>query len=150
MFAEDNDLKSKWIYFVNRKDWQPRKYSVIRIKYFKTKFVKLGEKCKSQWHLDLLSTIHLKIYGKNSLLRTRSLPRKLPVKRNIYGNEISLFQARDKVSSFQHFDCFHSPLKHSFKHLDETVQHNNLVFNEQTAIATMIQCISVNKDLQVD
>ena len=83
-FAEDNDLKSKWIYFVNRKDWQQRKHSVIRIKYFESKFVKIGKKCKLQWHLHPVSTIHLKIYGKDLLLRTPSLPRKSSVKRNIW------------------------------------------------------------------
>ena len=150
LFPEDNNLRRKWIYFVNRKDWQPTKYSVICIKHFESKFVKVGKKCKLQWHLHPVPTIHPKIYGKDSLLRTPSLPRKSPVKRNIYGDEISTFQALDKVSGFQHFDCSHSPLNYSFKRLDETVQYFNLVFNEQTGIPTVLECISINKELQVN
>ena len=70
LFPEDNDLRSKWIYFVNRKDWQPTKYSVICIKHFESKFVKVGKKCKLQWYLHPVPTIHPKIYRKDSLLRT--------------------------------------------------------------------------------
>ena len=48
LFPEDNDFRSKWIYFVNRKDWQPTKYSVICMKHFDSKFLKVGKKCKLQ------------------------------------------------------------------------------------------------------
>ena len=112
--------------------------------------MKVGKKCKPQWHLHPVPTIHPKIYGKDSLLRTPSLPRKLPVKRNIYGDEISTFQALGKVLGFQNFDCSNSPLSYSFKRLDETVQYFNLVFNEQTGIPTVLECISINKELQVN
>ena len=47
LFPEDG-LRSKRIYFVNRKDWLPTKYSVICIKHFETKFVKEEKKCKLQ------------------------------------------------------------------------------------------------------
>ena len=96
--------------------------------------MKLGRKCKLQWHLHLVHTIHPKIYGKDSLLRTSSLSRKLTVKSNVYGDETFTSEARDKVSGFQHFDCSHSSLNYSFKCLNETVQCHNLVFNYQTGI----------------
>ena len=56
----------------------------------------------------------------------------------------------DKVSGFQHFDCSHSLLNYSFKCLDENVQYFNLVFTEQTDIPTVLECISINKELQVN
>ena len=54
------------------------------------------------------------------------------------------------MSGFQHFDCSHSPLNYSFKRLDETVQYFNLVFNEQTGIPAVLECRSINKELQVN
>ena len=32
-FHEDQELKRKWIYFVNRKDWLPNAHSVICIEF---------------------------------------------------------------------------------------------------------------------
>lgn len=55
--------------------------------------MKVGEKCEIQWHQHPVLTIHSKMYRKDSLLRTPSLPQKSSVKRNIYRDEISTFQA---------------------------------------------------------
>ena len=44
-FSEPQELKRKWIYFMNRKDWLPTTSSVIRIDHFEEKFVKRGKKC---------------------------------------------------------------------------------------------------------
>ena len=150
LLPEEHNVRSKWIYFVNRKDCQLRKYSVICIKHFESKFVKVGKKCKLQWYLRPAPTVHPKIYGTDSILTALSLRRKSPVKRDIYGDEISTFQARDRVSGFQYFGCSYSPLIYRFKHLDENVQYFNLVFNEQTGIPTVLEYISVNKELQVN
>ena len=38
-FPEDPDLRKRWIYFVNRKDWQPTKHSVICIDHFDEKYI---------------------------------------------------------------------------------------------------------------
>ena len=65
--------------------------------------MKVGEKCEIQWHQHPVLTIHSKMYRKDSLLRTPSLPQKSSVKGNIYRDEISTFQARDKLPGFQHF-----------------------------------------------
>ena len=43
-FHEDQELKLKWIYFVNRKDWLPTVQSVICIDLFEEKFIKRGKK----------------------------------------------------------------------------------------------------------
>ena len=43
-FHEDQELKRKWIYFVNRKDWLPMAHSVICINHFEEKCIKRGKK----------------------------------------------------------------------------------------------------------
>ena len=40
LFPEDEELRKKWIYFVNRKNSAPTKYSVACIGPFHDKFVK--------------------------------------------------------------------------------------------------------------
>ena len=45
-FPEDQELKRKWIYFVNRKDWSPTAHSVTCIGHFEEKLIKGGKKCK--------------------------------------------------------------------------------------------------------
>ena len=65
-------------------------------------------------------------------------------------HEISTSKAREKVPGFQNFDCFHSPLNYSLKRLGEIVQYYNLAFNKQTGIPTVLECISINKELQVN
>ena len=43
LFPEDEKLRKKWIYFVNRKNWAPTKYSVACIDHFHDKFIKHGK-----------------------------------------------------------------------------------------------------------
>ena len=43
-FHEDQELKRRWIYFVNRKDWSPTAHSAICIDHFEGKFIKRGKK----------------------------------------------------------------------------------------------------------
>ena len=44
-FHENQELKRKWIYFVNRKKWLHTARSIIRIDHFEQKFIKCGKKC---------------------------------------------------------------------------------------------------------
>ena len=70
------------------------------------------------------------------------------VKRTIYGDKISIFQARDKESSVQL--CSRTQLNCSFKRFGETVQYYNLVCNAQTGKTTVLEYIFINKELQVN
>ena len=45
-FHEYQELKRKWICFVNRKDWLPTAHLVICIDHFEEKFIKRGKKCQ--------------------------------------------------------------------------------------------------------
>nr|XP_047125480.1 uncharacterized protein LOC124807562 [Hydra vulgaris] len=44
-FPEESNLRERCIYFVNRKDWFPSKYSAICIDHFEDKFIKYGKRC---------------------------------------------------------------------------------------------------------
>ena len=148
-FPDDIELKNKWIYFVNRKDWQPTKYSVICIEHFDKTYIKYGKKCKLRWEMKPVPTIHPNIGGKNSLIRIPKVPRQSPRKR-VLEDEISTFEALDKVNSFEHFNELHCPQNFSFQRLDGTVQFYNLVFNEKmNGRPEVMECISVDKNLHV-
>ena len=45
-FPSDEDMKRRWVLFVNRKDWQPTLFEVICMKHFEKKFFKKGESGK--------------------------------------------------------------------------------------------------------
>lgn len=112
--------------------------------------MKVEKKCKVQWYLSPVPNVHPKIYGKDSHLKIASLRQKSPVKRNTYVNGISTSQPRDKVLGFQNFDCSHSHLNYNLKPLGETIQYYNLVLSKQTGTPTVLEWISINKELQVN
>ena len=45
-FPGDEDMKRRWMLFVNRKDWQPTSFEVICTKHFEKKFFRKGESGK--------------------------------------------------------------------------------------------------------
>ena len=45
-FHEDQELKRKWIYFVNHKVWLPTTHSVVFMDHFEEKIIKCGKKCQ--------------------------------------------------------------------------------------------------------
>ena len=71
-FHEDQELKRKLIYFVNRKDWLSTAHSVICTDHFEEKNIKHGKN-------------FCDVAGKSnpSLLRTPTIPGKSPRKQNI-------------------------------------------------------------------
>ena len=97
-FPRDADLCERWIYFVNRQNWKPTKFSVICVDHFDPKYIKQGKKCKLLWDLSPLPTIQTDIVSARSILRTPAFPRKLPTARCHGKNELAEFQAADKIS----------------------------------------------------
>ena len=69
--SEDPELKRKWIYFVDHRDWSPTAHSVIYIDHFEDKFVKAGKKYKLLWQLLPVHTIHNESNSNPSLLKLR-------------------------------------------------------------------------------
>ena len=81
-FFQKEELRKKWIYFINRKNWAPAKYSVVCIKHFHDKFIKHGKSlCKLNWELHPVLTIYPCVNSQPSLLNAPKAPRRSPRKR---------------------------------------------------------------------
>ena len=81
-FPKDLYLKDKWEMFVNRKDWNPSKYSIICAKHFDPKYIKEGKKSKLIWELQPIPTIH----DNPDMCVVPPLPRKAPKERNVFND----------------------------------------------------------------
>ena len=75
----------------------------------------------TQWGLHPVPTIYPKGSGKESLLRTPTIPRRSPIKRNIHKDEITVFKPKDKATGFYFLDNLHAPLHGSFKRLSKSI-----------------------------
>ena len=142
-FHEDQELKRKWIYFVNRKDYY---LTLIRsyVSYFEQKFVNscaVANTSSTYNHNDSSSG--------PSLLRTPTISRKSPRKQNIWLDELILFQAADKIVDIDSISEKNSPGNFTFKRLDNSMQRFNLKCSEETGILGVHECISAERNLLV-
>jgi len=149
-FPEDKELREKWVYFVNRKGWEPTKNSVICIGHFEKKYVKEGKRWKLKWELHPVPNIHTDKISQPSILRTPVPARRSPRKRKLNNlDELTIFQQRDKVTDLNSLDMEHAPVGYNFKKLQESVQYYQLVFQEETGTAIVHGCISIDKEMHV-
>ena len=88
---------------------------------------------------------HLQSKSNPSLLSTPTNPRKSPRKRNIWLDELVLFQAADKIVDIDSISKQDSPENFTFKRLDNSVQLFNLECNEETGILAVHKCISADR-----
>ena len=144
-FPENKELRRKWIYFVNRQSWEPTKNSVICINHFEEKFVKFGKRCTLKWELKPVPTIHPIVEGKVSNIRVPTLPRRSPRKRNIQEDEMVVFESSDKVKNFDDFDITQAPDGFKFQRCQNSVQFFNIVFDENTGIPQIHECIVLTR-----
>ena len=84
-----------------------------------------------------------------SLLRTLTIHRKSPRKRNTWLDELVLFQAADIKVDIDSISEQNSPEKLTFERLDNSAQLCNLKCNEETGILSVHECISAEKNLHV-
>ena len=84
-----------------------------------------------------------------SLLRTPTIPRKSPRKRNIWLDELILFHAADKIVDIDSISEQNSPENFTFKWLDNSMQLLNLKYREETGILAVHECIRAEKNLHV-
>ena len=97
LFPDDPDLRRRWIYFVNRMDWQPTKYSVFCIDHFDEKYVKVGAKrSRFLWNSPPVPTKQVDTVNATSLLRIPLAPRPLPTVRYFGRNDMPKFFLRTK------------------------------------------------------
>ena len=77
-----------------------------------------------------------------SLLRTPTIPRKSPRERNIWVDELVLFQAADKIVDIDSISEQNSPENSTSKRLDNSVQLVNLLQVHEW-------CVSADRNLHV-
>ena len=111
-FPSEEDIKNRWIEFVNRKVWQPISSAVICIKHFESKFLKKGEHEKRFRLIKTLKPIPT-IYPasrKASSTYKVSLPRKSPKKRVFQEDPYDEFKRNNNIiglESITESDCPH-------------------------------------------
>ena len=84
-----------------------------------------------------------------SNLRTSTIPRKSPRKRNIRVDELVLFQVADKIVDIDSISEQNSPETFTFIRLDNSGLYFNLKCNEETGILAVHECISADRNLHV-
>ena len=102
-FPSDEDIKNRWIKFVNRKDWEPMPSAVICIKHFEDKFLKKGEHEKRFRLIKTLKPIPT-IYPastKTSSTYKVSLPRKSPKKRVFQEDQYDEFKRNNNIIALE-------------------------------------------------
>ena len=124
-FPDDPDLRIRWIYFVNRKDWQPTKYSVICINHFEEKYVQVGAKrSKLLWNSLPVPTKQVDTVSASSLLRTPVVPHPLPTVRYYGRNDMPEFLLEDKIKDLDCLSEIGCPVGFSFRRQDNSVQYS--------------------------
>ena len=114
-FPSDEDIKNRWIKFVNRKDLQPISSPVICIRHFEGKFLNKGEHEKRFILIKTLKTIPT-IYPastKTFFTYKVSLPRKSPKKRVFQEDQYDGFKKNNNIIDLEGItesDCLHSYL----------------------------------------
>ena len=151
LFPEYEELRKKWIYFVNRKNWARTKHSVVCINYFLDKFIKHGKsRCKLNWELRPVPTIHPCVNSQLSLLNTPKVSRRSPRKRELSEpDEFEVFTNRDKAKNFTSFPSEHTPFFYDFKRFDDRVQYYKLCFDTESGVPAVRKCITIDTSLHV-
>ena len=156
-FPKDEDLRKRWIKFVNRKDWKPTSSSVICIKHFDKKYYKKGEKSQRYRlikHMKPVPTIFdpKKVIDENSEINNVtspvSIPRRSPRKRLYQEDQYEAFTANDLI---ENLDCLNensSPIGYTFKRNDDHVLFYKLEIND-TSIPEVTNCIRIDSELHV-
>jgi hypothetical protein len=155
-FPSEEEIRKRWIRFVNRSNWIPSKHSVICVAHFEAKFV-LPHKKKVilKWDLQPVPSIYI---TEESTIQppppsvllssvTTTTTRKPPTKRNIQEDEINEFLKEDLCNSVNDFDEKHCPSGFSFHKLGDSVVYYRLVF--ESGITRVKESISISNDLKV-
>ena len=122
-FPQDEELKRKWIRFVNRKDWIPSKHSVICVDHFADEFITIhNKKSLLKLNISAVPSIYPTSTSSSSILPTISPARKPPTIRNQAKDEIQIFMKDDICTSINDFTEKHCPNGFTFsKQADSTV-----------------------------
>ena len=153
-FPKDDDLKRKWVPFVNRKDWIPTKHSVICVDHFEEKYVaRHTKKTLLKWNLSPTPSIYplsISLTASSSILPTISSTRKPPRKRaSPTQNELDDFKKEELIHSINDLTENHCPDGFIFnKQCDDTVVvYFRMAF--QNGVMKIHESISISSELKV-
>ena len=154
-FPKDEDLRKRWIKFVNRKDWQPTSSSYICKKHFEPKYYKKGETNNRYRLIKELKPVPT-IFDPSSdipstssnLTSPVSIPRKSPRKRIFQEEQYETFVASDSINGFGDLKENLSPSVYLFKQNDDHVIFYKLTENE-LSIPEVTECIRIDQELHV-
>ena len=151
----DDDLKKTCVRFVNRKDWSPSNSSVICIKHYQKKCLKMGEgkkRCRLDMSMKPVPTIFdPSTHASSSTSALKApvrIPRKSPKKRNVFADEYVEFVNDDKIMKFESVDETLAPPGYTFAKYEDHVIFYKIEHNE-LSIPQVTECIIIDDKLHV-
>lgn len=153
-FPADEELRKRWIKFVNRKEWKPRESSVICIKHFDEKYIKTGKQNKrnrlnkSLKPIPTLNNATLSTYEESSLSPVYKTPRKSPVKRTFQEDQYESFLLQDEIKTLACLDEQTSPEDYLYKSFDNHIIYYKLVFGS-SSVPEVTDVIRIDENLHV-
>ena len=147
-FPKDTGLKTAWIRFVNRKDWQPTENSVVCELHFEDKFLNKGKRCTLK-NINPIPTIYPKeLLELPSCLPTSQSKRNPPRKRFFQEDELQSFRKVD-VINFEQLTDKVSPPGFEYRKLEYSVIYYNLQFDESKQFPKVLEIIKIDSSLRV-
>ena len=148
---KNDDLKNKWIQFVNRIEWTASTHSVICELHFEGNLINRGEKCNLKWDINPVPTIYPAALAETlSVLPSVPPPVRKPPKKRVYQpDELDAFRQKDKISSLN--DISQSDVLRGYekKAGEGYVLFYNIVFDENTNFPNILESIKIDLDLHV-
>ena len=149
-FPSDEDIKNRWIKFVNRKDWQPTSSALICIQHFEGKFLKKGEHEKRFRLIKTLKPIPT-IYPastKTCFTFTVSLSRKYPKKRVFQEDQYNELKRNNNIIGLESITESECPHGYLFAKYEDHVAFHKIVLNEPH-VPEVTACKRVDDKLHV-
>lgn len=156
-FPKDEDLRKRWVKFVNRKDWNPTTSSFICIKHFESKYYKKGDNgnryrlVKSLKPVPTIFDPNINVPSSSSAayhLSPVSVPRHSPRKRVYQEDQYQEFVKDDMIKEFGDINETLSPSGYLFNKSNDYVTFYKLAYNDM-AVLEITECIKVDKELHV-
>ena len=156
-FTKDEDIRERWIKFINRKDWLSTLSSYICKNHFEPKYFRKGQKNRRYRLIKKLKpvpTIFNRSYvthmssSSSNLISSVSIPRKSPRKRIFEEERYQTFLAGDLIKKLSEINENLARPGYSFQQTDDHVKFFKLVDNEML-LPEVTECIRIDKELHV-
>ena len=147
---KNEELCKKWIRFVNKSDWVPRKHSVLCELHFKDIYKNKGKRMSLNWSMKPVPTIHsAELIDTPSVLPTTQTSREPAWKRTFREDQLESFRINDKINSLDDLNQSHSPPWFEFRQFEGFVIFYRLKFDNVLQFRTTLESIRIDKNLHV-